>query len=345
MFHFSERDVNHFIYDEIIACPFKKFSFHNLVLYGSFGACELRQNNDCFIGIRNGISYHVFKKIDMSHSSDSHLLLDYIYGDKKSYYDFVQYERGEYYFRCRLNLLYDYIFNKHDSAEDIKATIVKTLDIYFNNLLISLRLYGYADCKQQLHLPPKDIFDSVVINKSLFPLKLVKILPAYVDFFGQMRECMFEFVHKYCKENIKKLEKNTNVEIKESITCSIKNFKNLTIFKCHKKNCDNVVFFEKFCKENDLDNVIELPPLPDNTRICSHLLQLVYDNIGSNAKIQKWGFKCQFESKSSRIPDKYVTKSYLEIFGRRDPIHRNCVPEKYLGIDWLNWLLKTDYKC
>lgn len=321
----SDKELTNIQFEKRDPCPFTKHPIHKVVVSRDLGCVTLPSDmSHCFLGHSDGKVYHVFKQVQASYFIDGKILLG-LYPEKKKYGYYIL-ENGSIYLMTDITHTSGYFYQSTQFPTTIKENIVNTLTHYFEKLLPKLNTRQDVE----LHLPPRDLFDSVIIENRIYPLKLLKLLPSWIDFYGQLRDVIFGFVERYAVDHEDELLTNKTIRVKEMLVCSIESMIKLPTFKCLNKYCKNAEFLEG-------KSETVLPPLPRDATICLHVLKEVLKKYGSNVNLAPWGFECKFlvDSVGSGI----MVKSFMSIFGRRDPMHRNCVPAKYLGKSWMEWLL------
>lgn len=377
--------IDYLDFEKFTTCPFTLSKFHDLNTYKCIASFYTKHQTDyCFIGHRNGVTYHVFKNITITCDATSKTLIDTLYNEKSEQYNYIKKVDGLYYFITRLENenSSSYIFDlpllssddngcyynwatrnsrtkitSHSSslpltsltllppdrystqAADLEATNVlrKRIYVLIQTYFTELHPLLNKQCKDKkiiLHLPPRDLFDTILINGIFYPLKLVNILPANVNFYNEMRNCLFYIVQNYATTHLEFVKQQKLYKTREKIQCDSIDYLS-QVYKCNTKNCLNGSFLKNYKK-----GVAPLPPLP-TIKFCEHVFYDALDNGYDEKEIlQTWNFKCQFAAhETSTVDNSTIMRAWKILFGRKEPMHRNCMPDSFIKKDWLDWLL------
>lgn len=196
-----------------------------------------------------------------------------------------------------------------------------------------------------IHMHPLSLFDCALVNSNivnLFYMQPTQIVPTFREFVSYYRAILFEILYEYAKsDECQKLFQNNPRKLKVKTVCHAEYFtsKRQTPpeFKCVASSADACPHIN----ENILPNG-KVPLQPGQT-LCTFLIQKYiqdypdYNQINSVLK-----FRCRFQDQKLQN-NKNVAKEriygFYNIFSKTNNIHRMCLPDRYLSVDWLKWAL------
>lgn len=228
--------------------------------------------------------------------------------------------------------------NNRDETDELVAKVTKSridtlIDVYFQHLFPTIK--HLCPAEYEIHLPPRDLFDSVLIDAVFFPLKLINFLPSNINFYHELRNSFFIIVQNFAANHLTYVKSMGKYKTRERTSCDNIDYLSSKIYKCSIPNCTNGSFLKNCSKGQTL-----LPPLP-NGQFCRHIFDEALDLGYTDTEIlTTWNFKCQFVAHETKdLDSSIIIRSFKILFGRKDPIHKNCMPNSFMDKqNWLNWL-------
>lgn len=334
------------MYQSIKKCPFQQYPSHVVRLacdtgYVAVGSARYVDPDQCFVGERNGRLYHIFPELQVSRASDGSII-DGIFQNAPGDYTPYFLENGSCFFEMDITNKDEYLFATHLSPIDMFQQLSDIKTSYFEKIHVKLqRMVESSDVeKREIFLPPHDLFDCLIdmsrqrSSNTIYPMKAVKLLPPYINFYSELRDVIFRLVHKYTEDNLKSLLADKSLTVKQRGTCSIEKMFKLPMFNCNNQFCNKADFIRK-------SESSTLPPLAPGMTICRHMLEVAADKY-ENDSFASWGFECQFSHNT--IAPTAIQRAFTAIFGRKEPMHRSCVPAKYIDEKWMKWLFNRSNK-
>lgn len=209
----------------------------------------------------------------------------------------------------------------------------------FMNYIYSLELEKFN------HLHPLCIFDTAILNfneKLLFFMKPTQITFMFPDFLKYFRAIFFEIIYEYAKsKDCKTSFQNNPRKLKVKTLCHAGFFitKRHTPpeFKCVASSIEACPHIN----DNLLPNG-KVPLLSTDT-LCHYLIQKYIQDYPDDNQINSiLGFRCKFQDLNLDDDKQHAKEkifAFYNIFSKTNNIHRMCIPDKYLTVDWFKWVI------
>lgn len=270
------------------------------------------------------------------------------------------------------------IFDTHKFGIDVHSNLYKLLRLYIDTILPSLNngltleqvvndsnvAGGNTDNIVINHLLPEQLFDVVSVYSHFCFLRPCSIIRDWSDFLGGLRNQIMGVIRLLAQTNDGTLKAmmEKKEKLREKKVCSAHTFATgrniIPEFRCSAKNsreCPHII------AQINADRICVLD---EKATLCHFLLAeylATYDESVVNAT---FGFKCHFVNPLPRhVPsldfnptgrEDPLTTSYnrnvdythnnIDVFnllmGRHVNVHRMCLPQRFLTLDWFLWLLK-----
>lgn len=209
--------------------------------------------------------------------------------------------------------------------------------IYLNSLRI----------EKLVHLHPLCIFDTAILNlqeKILCFLKPTQITHSFEDFLIFFRSILFEMIYEYSKSDDCKTAFLQNPrKLKVKTLCHAEFFTTKRHippeFKCVASTPSACPHINDNIQENG--KVIIRP----TKTLCHFLIEKYLQDYPDDHQINTiLGFKCRFQDQNLS-DDKNLAKekifAFYNIFSKTNNIHRMCIPDQYLTVDWFKWVISN----
>lgn len=205
--------------------------------------------------------------------------------------------------------------------------------IYLNNLKL----------EELNHIHPLGIFDvAATSERKIIYLRPTLIIPIFDDFVRFYRAIIFEIIYEYAKsDECKKAYENNPRKLKVKTLCHAEYFttKRQTPpeFKC-------VAATAEACPHiNDNIGPNGKVPLIQRDTLCTFLIQKYVDDYPDYNQINSiLDFRCKFQdldNKDDKVDAKVKIFAFYNIFNKTSGMHRMCIPDRYLSVNWFKWAI------
>lgn len=294
------------------------------------GGCVLLRDD-------NGRIFHLYNKIDISQVRDGGTILDKMQFNTE--YITEKYVDAEGY---RLfTLLEGKCQSLHEVcqlASTLKSFITTHNQFYLDQIKSLLGEY-------QLH--PRLLYDIVIDKEHIILLRPTKIIHDDQFFTVGQRLAFVRMLSMYSKSaEAKKLFLDRKDTVKDRLICSPSFFTNVRTtppeLRCEyltSANCSHIF-------QNSVNHVTLLRRPQKPSKLCRFLLDRMIKDHGEQAVSTLFDFKCQLANADDEFDDR-DEDAYSEniplvfafniIFKRNVHIHRLCLPDDFLGKNFLDW--------